>query len=77
MKSHLANEAAAPDPVTGYRINNETDQKTVDTVGDELGTFCHGTGDDGSRGSTEYSLEDEECPERNAIRKHCISIVCL
>ena len=77
MKSHLANEAAAPDPVTGYRINNETDQKTVDTVGDELGTFCHGTGDDGSRGSTEYSLEDEECPERNAIRKHCASIVCL
>ena len=26
MKSHLADKAAAPDPVTGYRIYNETDQ---------------------------------------------------
>ena len=39
--------------------------------------LSHGTGDDGSGSSTEYSLEDQECPERNAVRKHCASIVCL
>ena len=77
MKSHLADKSAAPDPVTGYRIYNETDQQTVDTVGDEFSTLCHGTGYDGSRSSTEYSLEDEKCPERNSIRKHCVSVVCL
>ena len=77
MKSHLTDKSAAPDPVTGYRINNETDQKTVDTVGDELGTFCHGTGYDGGRCCAEYSLEDQECPEWNSVRKHCVSVVCL
>ena len=32
MKSHLADKTAAPDPVTGNRIYNEADHKTVYTV---------------------------------------------
>ena len=33
MKSHLADKTTAPDPVSGYRINDQADQETVDTVG--------------------------------------------
>ena len=77
MEAHLADKPAAPDPVSGYRVNDQADQETVDTIGRKFSTFCHGSGYDRSGGCTEYCLEDQECPERNAVRKHCGTVICL
>ena len=32
MKSHLADETTAPDPVTRYRVNNQADQEAREQV---------------------------------------------
>ena len=77
VEAHLADEAAAPDPVTGDRVNHKADHKTVYTVRREFCTLSHGTGNDSSRGCTEDSLENQKCPERNTVRKHCASVICL
>ena len=75
MESHLADETTAPDPVTRYRVNDQADQEAVDTIGRKFCTFCHGTRYDSSGCCTEYSLEDQKCPERNTVRKHCRTII--
>ena len=75
MKTELGKPAAAPDPVTGNRINHQTDDQAVNTIRKKFGTFCHGTGNDGGSSCTEDGLENEKSPERNAVRCHGCSII--
>lgn len=48
MEAHLADKPAAPDPVSGYRVNDQADQEAVDTIGRKFCTFCPGTRYDSS-----------------------------
>ena len=70
MKAHLSEPAAAPNPMTGNRVDEQGDAQRVQAVCGELGTLCHRTGDNGCRGRTEYRLENQECKKRNAIRQN-------
>lgn len=62
VEAHLADEAAAPDPVTGDRVDHRRYDHGIDAVGRELGAFGHGAGHDGRGGGTEYGLEDQRRP---------------
>ena len=59
MEAELGEPAAAPDPVSGDRIDQERDQNGIDAVGGEFRTFSHRAGDDRRRGRTEDGLEEE------------------
>ena len=59
MEAELGEPAAAPDPVSGDRIDQERDHNGIDAVGGEFRTFCHRAGDDRRRGRTEDGLEEE------------------
>ena len=59
MEAQLSQPAAAPDPVTGDRINNCRNNHGIDAVRGELGSLCHCTGNDGCSGCTEYGLKDQ------------------
>ena len=74
VESHLREPAAAPDPVSGYRIDYQADEEAVDAVRREFCTLCHGSRNDGCRSGTEYCLEDQECPEGNPVGQHAAPI---
>ena len=74
MEAQLTQPAAAPDPVAGNGINEQRNRSGVDTVGAELGTFCHRAGNNGGRGGAEHSLEDCKCPQRNAAGE-CVAVI--
>lgn len=59
MEAKLGEPAAAPDPVSGDRIDQERDHNGIDAVGGEFRTFSHRAGDDRRRGRTEDGLEEE------------------
>ena len=61
--------------MTGNGIDNQADDQAVNTVGKEFGTFCHGAGNNGCGCGTEDGLENEEGPERNAVRSHGRSVI--
>ena len=65
MEAELGEPAAAPDPVTGDRIDKRTDHGAVDAVGDEFGAFRHCAGDNGCRGGAEDGLENRVGPQRD------------
>ena len=69
MEAKLCEPAAAPDPVTGNRVNNRRDNHRVNAVCRELGALCHGTGNDGRSSCTEYGLEDQGRPVVSAHRQ--------
>ena len=56
----MAQPAAAPDPVTGNRVDDGRDEEAVDQVGRELGAFSHGTGNNRGRSSGKDQLEEPE-----------------
>ena len=41
----------------------------IDTIGNELCTLCHGTGDDRGGSGTENSLKNKECEKRHPFRQ--------
>ena len=43
MEAHLTDETAAPDPVTGNRIDQYADEDGVNQIHGEFGTFGHGS----------------------------------
>ena len=63
----LRQPAAAPYPVGFYRIDHSGNHCGIDTVGNELGTLCHGTGNNCRCRSTEYQIEDETRPVKVCI----------
>ena len=75
MEAHFSEETAAPDPVTGDRVDEQRDRCGVDAVSREFSPLSHGTGNDGGGGGTEDGLEDGVCPERNARRKNMAVIL--
>ena len=64
MEAHFGQPAAAPNPVTADGIYQSADQNAINAVNQEVGTFCHSTGNDGSCGSAEHGLENEEAGGR-------------
>ena len=64
MEAHFGQPAATPNPVTADGIYQHTNQNTINAVNQEVGTFSHSTGYDGSCGSTEHGLENEEAGGR-------------
>ena len=60
VEAYLGQPAAAPDPVAGNGVDEQTDQNAVYAVGRKLGPFRHGTGHDGGCRGAENGLEDEE-----------------
>ena len=59
VEADLGKPAAAPCPVCFDRINDCGNDSGVHTVGNELCTFCHCTGYDGSGCCTEHKVEYE------------------
>ena len=59
VEAHLCEPAAAPNPVTADWIDNSADYYAVNAIYQEVGTFCHSTGNNSCCGCTEHSLEDE------------------
>ena len=57
VETDLRQPAAAPDPVGFNGIDQRGDDTGIDTVGKELGAFCHGAGNDGGGGGTEHQVE--------------------
>ena len=41
METKLRQEASAPDPVSGYRVNEDTDRRAVGEIGDEFRPLRH------------------------------------
>ena len=60
METKIGKPSAAPDPVSGDRVDDQTDQCTVSQIGRKLCTLCHGPGNDGCGCGTKYSLKDHE-----------------
>ena len=46
--------------MSGDRVNDQTDQRTVNQIGRKFCALCHGAGNDGGGCGTEYSLEDHK-----------------
>ena len=66
MEAQILEPAAAPDPVTGNRVDQEADEDRVDTIDGELRPFCHGARDNRRRSGTEDGLENQERHVREA-----------
>ena len=62
MEAKLCEPTAAPDPVTGNRVNDRRNNHRVNAVCRELGALCHRTRNDGRSSCTEYGLEDQGRP---------------
>ena len=62
MEPELAQPAASPNPVAGYRINHRRNDHGIDAICRELGALRHGTGNDCSGSCAEYGLEDQRRP---------------
>ena len=60
VEPRLGQPAAAPDPVAGNGVDEQTDQDTVNAVGRKLGPFRHGAGNDSCRRGAENGLENQE-----------------
>ena len=73
MEAKLCEPAAAPDPVTGNRVNDRRNNHRVNAVCREFSALCHRTGNDGRGSCTEYGLEDQSRPvvalTDNAVRE--------
>ena len=63
----LRQPAAAPYPVCLDRIDDCRDHCGIDTIGNELCTFCHGTGNNRCRCCAEYQVEYETGPVKVCI----------
>ena len=62
MEAKLCEPAAAPDPVTGNRVDDCRNNHRVNAVCRELGALCHRAGNDGSGRRAEHGLEDQRRP---------------
>ena len=62
VEAKLCEPAAAPDPVTGNRVNDRRNNHRVNAVCREFSALCHRTGNDGRGSCTEYGLEDQSRP---------------
>ena len=58
MEAHLAEPAAAPDPMTRDRVDDHADEDAVNAVSGELRALCHRAGDDCRRRRAEHRLEN-------------------
>ena len=59
MEAKLGEPAAAPDPVSGDRIDQERNDHGINAVRGEFRAFCHRARDDRRRSRTEDGLEEE------------------
>ena len=62
MEAKLCEPTAAPDPMTGNRIDDRRNNHRVNAVCREFGALCHRTGNNGRSSCTEYGLEDQGRP---------------
>ena len=69
MEAQLCQPAAAPDPVAGDGVNDQADSGRVAAVSAELGTLCHGAGNNGCCRCTEHGLEHGINPKGHALRQ--------
>ena len=73
VEAKLCEPAAAPDPVTGDRIDDRRNNHRVNAVCREFGALCHRTGNNGRSSCTEYGLENQGRPvvalTDNAVRE--------
>ena len=65
LEADLRKPAAAPDPVSDDRIDQQCQDKGKNYEGHIFDSLRHGTGYDRRRCSAEYKLEEELAPERN------------
>ncbi|GFI51506.1 hypothetical protein IMSAGC020_02720 [Lachnospiraceae bacterium] len=57
MEAKLRKPSSSPDPVCFDRIDQRRNNTGINTIGKKFCTFCHCTGNDGRRCSTEYKVE--------------------
>ena len=67
VKAYLGQPSAAPDPMAGHRIDEDTDRCRIDEVGREFRPFRHGAGDDGRGSGTEHRMENHEYADGESV----------